>query len=84
MHSASFDELNNRSFIEKLRNWTCILIACIIMARPSEVREYRPVVESIEIPIERKDWNEDIISKWIKMGLPHWKGKNDLDIWNGS
>ena len=48
MHSANFDELNNRSFIEKLRDWTCILIACIIMARPSEVCEYCPVVESLE------------------------------------
>ena len=82
MHSANFDELNNRSFIEKLRDWTCILIACIIMARPSEVCEYCPVVESIEIPTERKDWSDDFIPKWIKMGLPHWKGKKDLDIWN--
>ena len=61
MHSANFDELNNRSFIEKLRDWTCILIACIIMVRPSEICEYCPVVESSEIPIERKDWSDDFI-----------------------
>ena len=59
----------------------CILQTCVIMTRPSEVCEYCPSVESLEIPTQRKDWCDDNIPKWIKLGLPHWKGKKILAIW---
>ena len=41
----------------------CILVTYVIMARPSEVCEYCPTVESIEIPTQRKDWCDDNMPK---------------------
>ena len=81
MYEANFSEQNNKCFLEKLRDWVCILVTCVIMARPSEVCEYCPTVESVEIPTQRKDWCDDNMPKWIKLGLPHWKGKKNLALW---
>ena len=63
MYEANFSEQNNRCFLEKLRDWVCILVTCVIMAWPSKVCEYCPTVESIELPTQRKDWCDDNMPK---------------------
>jgi hypothetical protein len=81
MFEANFHESNEKSFIEQLRDWVCILLMLVIMARPSEVLEYCPDAESIEMPINRKDWGDDNIPKWLKVTLVHWKGKKNKVDW---
>lgn len=62
-----------KSELEKIRDWTMILLSFQIIARASELCEYCPIVEHVSLPSEVSEWDEDNMPKYIQIGLMDWK-----------
>ncbi len=62
--------MDDKCHLEKLRDWTAILLSMPMMARPSELCEYCPLVENIKLPEHQEQWDADNVPSYINVSSP--------------
>ena len=51
--------------LEKLRNWSLLLVNWNFMYRPGELCECCPLFDDISLPFDNDDWDEDMYPSWV-------------------
>lgn len=74
-----YNQRLDKSSIQKLRDWTIMLLSFPLLARVSEFCEFCPVLEHVKLPTELKDWDDDGYPQYVLVGLTDWKHRSAKD-----